>query len=361
VIGAGTASTYRGQAADARKVGLDLGVSYVVEGSLRRVGPILRINARLLDATSGKQLWAEALDLPLAEFATLSRTLMLCIEVALNYRLSDIESERASIDLPRDPTAQDLVLRARAHLFRASPREGMEQARRMLEQALALDEGSANAHAQLAHVVMTLVNGGWTEDVAGGLYTAEQHVARALAIDPQHVRGHYARGMIRQRQQRFDEALAEFDWVIDAVPSHAVAHQRRGIVKARTGRPAEGGADVLQAIRISPRDPYIHFWYVSLGWISMMLGHDEDAVGYLLRARAASHDTAEVIFYLAAAYALTGRTDDARTTLDEFRRIKPGDTIAKRRLGYQRSSNHSLFVATMERLNDALRPLGMPE
>lgn len=363
VVGASTASTYRGQAADARRVGLDLGVGYVVEGSLRRLGPTLRVHVRLLDAATGKQLWADTLDQPFAEFAALSRTLTHSVEVALNYRLSDIESERATIDAPRDPTAQNLVLRARAHLFRASSRDGMEQARRMLEQALALDEGSANAHALLAHVVMTLVNGGWTEDVAGDLDTVEQHAARSLAIDPRYVRGHYVRGMVRQHQQRLDEALAEFDWVIDAAPSFAVAHQRRGLVKARLGRPAEGATDILQAIRISPRDTYIHFWYANLGIVSMMLGRDEDALGHLLRARAhaASHDAPDVLFFLAAAYAVTGRTDDARTTLDEFRRLRPDDTIAKRRLTYQRPSNHALYVATRERLNDALRPLGMPD
>lgn len=364
VIGAGVAAADRGPGVDVRRVGAELGVRYVVEGTLRRLGPVLRVDARLLDAASGAQLWVETLDHPHAAAAELPRTAALRMASGLNYRLYELEGERTGLELPREPTAQDLILHARLLLNRASPRDGMEQARRMVEQALAMDEGAAEAHALLAHVLVTLVtlvNDEWTEDIAGTLEAADRHAARALAIDPRQVRGHYVRGMANQNRRRFDEAAAEYDLVIEAAPNFAVAYRRRGTVKILTGRPAEGAADVLEAIRISPRDAYVDRWYASLGIAALMQGRDEEAVGHLVRARAANSNYPDHLFRLAAAYALTGRRDDARIVLDEFRRARPDDTLAGRRRSVARASNDGLFLATWNRMHDAAASLGMPE
>ena len=360
VVGSGTATAYRGQAVDARRIGLELGVLHVVQGSLRRLGPMLRVNVRLLDATTGAQLWAETLDRPFAEFAMLSRTMTLRLETTLHYRLLDIQSERAGAELPRDPTVPDLILRANAQLTRAAPREGMEQARSWLQQALALDDGSADAHALLAHVAMTFVNSGWADDEAGTLGLAEHHVARALGIDPRHLRGHYVRGMIRQNQRRFDEASAEYDLVIDALPSWAVPHMRRGFVKVLSGRPADGLPDIIEATRISPQNAFIGEWYSIAGLASLMLGRDEDALGHYLRSRATAVH-AKYMVDLASAYALVGRSEEARATLSDHLRAYPNRTMNSMRAFWFGLSENPLYRATRQRQLDALRAIGMPE
>jgi adenylate cyclase len=314
----------------------------------------------LVDATTGTQHWAETTDQPLAELAGLARMMTRRIEIALHYRFLKVDMERSVGALSRDPTARDLILRARAHVSLASPRAGMEEARRLLERALALDEASADAHALQAHVLATFVNSGWTDDGQKTQELADRHVERALAIDPRHLRGHYVRGMIRQNQRRFDEAIAEFDLAIDMAPSWVVAYVRRGAVRILTGRPAEGVPDILEAMRISPRDPWMHFWYDYLGLASLMLGRDEEALGHFVRAHA-DRGRALGSADLAPAYWLIGRTEEARAALADYLLARPNTTMTGLRTYWFRHSDDPLYRATRERQLDALRRLGLPE
>ena len=181
VIGLGTATRYKGRAVDVRQVGRELGVRHVVEGSVRRLGEQLRVNARLSDAESGAQLWAESLDEPLADLAGLTRLVTLRIARALDDRLYAAAAERVRTERPQDPNVVDLVLRARALLSLPRSRESVAQGRRLYERALALDEGSADAQAGLALTLVDAVSFGLSQDRDGDLELAEAHASRALA------------------------------------------------------------------------------------------------------------------------------------------------------------------------------------
>jgi TolB-like protein len=284
VIGRGTAFTYMGLAVDVRQVGRDLGVRYVVQGSARRVGPDLRVNAQVLDTATGAHLWAEDFEEPLAGIADLVRAVASRIAAALNYTLVWFEGDRAWVNRAHDPTAVDLPLRGRALLGTAPTMENLLEARRLFERSIALDGGSADAHAFLGMALANLWTQNWEEDREGLLRRAEEHAARALDLNPRHARGHYARGMVHQGRRRFDQALAEFEIALDLAPNLPFIHARRGWVRNLTDRPAEALADFAQAVQLSPRDPYIGTFFWGMAIASLMLGRGEDAVAHAVRA-----------------------------------------------------------------------------
>ncbi|WP_254453695.1 hypothetical protein [Siccirubricoccus sp. G192] len=361
VIGRGTAFTYKGRAMDARQVGRELGVRYVVEGSARRLGDRLRVNAQLLDAATGAHLWVHGFDEPFAEIAGLTHMVAVQIASALGNRLLDAEIARAGAERPHNPDAVDLVLRGRALLFGVPSPEAYNEARLLFERAIALGATSAGTHALLAHVLMGLWTNGWSEDQEGLLRRAEEHIALALARDPRLARAHYVSGMVNEGRQRFDLALAEFDVALSLAPNFAAIYSRRGRVMTFTDRPAEAMAEFRQAIRISPREPNIGIPYNGLAFASLMLDRVEDAVAYSVRAVASNPDYAGGRFGLARDLALAGRREEARTALGEYLRLRPGTTIAGLRRLSQGQSGYPLYSATWERGAEALRAIGMPE
>ena len=362
VIGRGTAATYRGRTVDARQLGRELGVRYAVEGSVRRMGEQVRVDAQLLDTGSGAQLWAESLEEPRADLAELSRQVMLRIARALDLQLLAAEGRRLAAERPDNPEAADLVLRGRALMTTFRSRESLAEARRLFERAVALDENSAIAHAGLASAIYDPVTFAWSKDPEADTRLAEAHVMRALAIDRDHAWARRVRGMILERRWRFEEALAEFDRVIAFDPSSVAARVRRGYVKLKTDRPAEAIADISEALRISPRDWNLDTFHHFLASAFLMLGRDEEALEHFLKARAANPLLPRHLFNLASGYALTGRDEEARATLEEHRRVSPvpGSARMARRSWYP-DSDYPLYRATRERQIEALRTVGMPE
>jgi TolB-like protein/DNA-binding winged helix-turn-helix (wHTH) protein/Flp pilus assembly protein TadD len=361
VIGRGTAFAYKGLAVDVRRVGRDLGVRYVVQGSARRVGPQLRVNAQVIDAATGAHLWTEGFEEPLADIADLARAIASRIAAALSYALVWIEGDRARADRGHDPTAMDLLLRGRALLGSAPSMENLLEARHLIERSIALDEGSADAHAYLGMVLTNLWTQGWEEDREGLLRRAEEHATRALELNPRHARGHYVRGQVHQGRQRFDQALAEFEVALDLAPNHHLVHQRRGWVRNLTDRPTEAMADFALAVRISPRDPYVGTFFWGMAIASLMLGRDGDAAAHAMRAIAGNPTLPDVRLQLASALALVGRTEEARTALAEYHRLRPGTTVESFRRRAREVSRHPLWLATRDREAEALRAIGMPE
>ena len=362
VIGHGTAARYKGRAPDVRQAGRELGVRYVVEGSVRRLGEQLRVNARLSDAESGAQLWAESLDEPLADLARLTRLVTLRMARALDDRLYAAAAERVRMEMPKDPNVVDLVLRGRALLSSPRSRESVAEGRRLYERSLALDEGSADAHAGLALTLVDALSYGLSQDRDGDLELAEAHASRALALKSDSGTAHFAAGMVLSIRRRFAQAEAEFDLIIADNPSNAAAIAYRGLIKLRTDRPAEALEDLRDAVRISPRDWNLDYFYDRLATGLLMLGRDEEALGYRLRARAANPQQANHLFFLAAALKLVGRTEEARPALEEFRRLRPNDTIAGWRRTGARQSRYPLWLATRERQFAAIGAVGgMPE
>ena len=158
-----------------------------------------------------------------------------------------------------------------------------------------------------------------SQDPEADLQLAESHASHALPLQPSNYDAHFATGMGLSRRARFAQAQAEFDLIVADNPSNVAAFAYRGLIKLRTDRPAEALEDLRDAVRISPRDWNLDLFVDDrLATGLLMLGRDEEVLGYRLRARAANPQQANHLFLLAAALKLVGRTEEARPALEEF-------------------------------------------
>ena len=234
------------------------------------------------------------------------------------------------------------------------------EARRHYEQAVALDDSNADAHAALGGTYIDAAQyrtGDWEADLAAG----ERELARAIAIDPRHVAAHYWRGIALGLRWRFEEALLEFSPVVASNREAGRGLGRRGQIWLWMGRPAEAVADLEEAKRLSPREPNLASWNTRLGVASLMLGREEEALAHFMHAVAVSHGDDGMTLNLGSTYALLGRVEEARATLAELRARRPEVTIGYLRPLYMASSPDPLWRATSERRLEGLRLAGLPE
>ncbi len=317
VIARNTAFTYKGKPVDAKRIGRELGVRYVLEGSVQRSGKQIRINTQLIDAETGAHLWAERFDRDIGDLFALQNEITARLAAALQSQLAIAESRR-----PTDnPDALDYILRGRAVLTRPISRENTEEAVALFEAALALDPNSADAAAWLAVALTVRVSDEFSDRPDADLQRAEQLAGQALATAPNSAPAHYARGQVLRAQSRFAEAIPEYERAIALDRSRAPAYAHVGWCKFLTGSVDEALPYFEQAIRLSPYGPGIAPWYGRMGVIQLLEGRTDEAITSLQKA---SSDNARLPFvhaYLAAAYALNGQTTRARAELAEAQRL----------------------------------------
>jgi TolB-like protein/DNA-binding winged helix-turn-helix (wHTH) protein len=362
VIGRGAARTYKGLTVDVRQVGRELGVRYAVQGTVRRQGDRNAIAVQLLDTGTGRQLWAEQFDLPRVDLAEQARLATGRVQRPVSTSVIATESARSLTERPDDPDAMDLLVRGVA-LFggpftRATIRH---DARRLFERAVALDPGLADAHAYLGATLIQSVEMNWSEDREADLQAGEHHLERALAMVRHHAWARIQRAWAHSLRWRFDEALVEHDLVIALNPSDGWAYARRGVIRLYTGRPVEAVADLNEALRTSSRDASRGYWSGMLGIGFLMLGRDEDALAQFMQAVAMYPENIAWVLYLASAYALVGRVDEARTALREIRTTRPDLTVSYIRPSAMRFSPHPAWRAMRERQLEGLRLAGLPD
>ncbi|SFV10354.1 TolB amino-terminal domain-containing protein [Methylobacterium sp. 174MFSha1.1] len=355
VIAHGTAQSYRGRPVEPRAVGRELGVRYVVQGSLRQSAEQVRFAVQLTDVETGAALWADRYDGARADLAAAQDTLVAQVGRALGIRLLEAETQ-ARAGHPAD--AVDLVMRGQALLNRPFARENHAGARPLFARALALDPGNVHARLGLAEVLVDGVLNGWTSERQADLDAAEQAVTSVLQGDPTHPFAHYLRGETLRARARYAEALAAFDRVLTLNPSFARAHAYRGLIHIFLGRAEETEADIAAAIRLSPKDPLLGAWLARDGLAKLHLGRDEAAIAPLQRAAAVNPLFDFPHLYLACAFARLGRDAEARAALARFLELRPGYTIARYR---SLTSTDPTFLAQREGIYDGLRRAGLPE
>lgn len=311
VIAHGTARSFEGRPVEPRAVGRELGVRYVVQGSLRHSAEQVRFAVQLTDVETGAALWADRFDGTRADLAAAQDALVAQVGRTLGIRLLEAETQGRA-GHPAD--AVDLVMRGQALLNRPFARENHAGARPLFERALALDPGNTHARLGLAEVLVDGVLNGWTGERETDLHRAEQAVAAVLQGDPTHPFGHYLRGETLRARARYEEALAAFDRVLALNPSFARAHAYRGLIHIFLGRAEETEADIAAAFRLSPKDPLVGAWLARDGLAKLHLGRDEAAIPALLRAAAVNPLFDFPHLYLACAYARLGREAEARAS-----------------------------------------------
>jgi TolB-like protein len=257
VISRNTAFTYRNKQVDTKQIGRELGVRYLLEGSVRQSGSKIRVNAQLIDAETDAHLWAEQFDGVISDLLALQTEITSRIAIALNVELTSREAVR-----PADnPDALDYILRARAAYWKPNSREKFAETTRLYEQALALDPHSVEAQSQLANMLAVRGGNRWSDSPAADFRRAEELVGQALAAAPRDWLAHYAKGALHRWQGRCDEAIPEHEMAAALNPNWLNSLDQLAWCKLFTGAIAEVIPLEEQIIRLSPRDPYIYNFY----------------------------------------------------------------------------------------------------
>jgi adenylate cyclase len=362
VVSRDTAFAYKGKAADARRIGRDLDVRYVVEGSVLPDGDLVRVNSQLVDARTGGHLWAERFDLKRSDVLAVQDDIVGRLSRAIGLKM--IESEARRSERAKSPEAHDLVLRAKALVNRPTSKATMEQARQLFVQALEIDEDNAEAQAGIATThIFEVLNGYHATGNTERLDLADVLLTRALATDPHTLLALKAKAALLRAQGHFDEAIMVAEAVIAENPGEPWAYKEIGLSNLYLGRAEQSLGWFAKADRLGPRDPGRWSWLDSRGHALILLGRDREAIRYLRMALDANPNAVSPHAFLAAALALTGRMDEAREELGLYARLRAGETIASFRretpvpLRLTGPSYQQLF----ERVKDGLRGAGMPE
>jgi TolB-like protein/class 3 adenylate cyclase len=323
VISRNTAFTYRNKPVDTRQIGRELGIRYVLEGSVQRSGSQLRVTAQLIATETDAHLWAERFDRDIRDLFALQNEITGRIAVALNFELIGAEAARPS----ENPGALDYILRGRAAFYLPLARNSAEQIS-LFERALALEPQSVEAQSYLAGVLAGRVLDGSSDSAAADIARGEALVSQALAASPRYPMAHLAKGQILRAQSRCAEAIPEFETAIASNRNWVLPIASLGWCKFLTGSIEEVIPLHEQCIRLSPRDPLIFFWYFRIGLVHLLQSHTDEAIPWFGKARLANPLSPGPHAWLAAAYALKGDTQRAAAELAEARRLAPDDRFA---------------------------------
>jgi TolB-like protein/Flp pilus assembly protein TadD len=359
VISRNTAFTYRNKPVDTRQIGRELGVRYVLEGSVRRSGNQIRVNAQLIDADTDRHLWAERFDRDAGDLFALQDEVTSRIAIALNLELVTAEVGRT----PEHRDALDHTLRGRAVRNKPSTRDNYAEAISLFERALVLDPRSVEAQSRLASTLAGRVLDDMTPSRTADIECAEELVGRVLAQFPNDPQAHFAKGQVLRTQNRFDEAIAEYEAALGLNRNFVDAYAHIGRCKLLTGSAEEAILFHEQAIRLSPRDPNIFLWCHRIGEAHLVQSRLGEAILWLERGRSANPAFAAHHGWLAAAYGLKGDTEKAAFELTEAKRLSGDDRYSS----IARLETSGYFgIASIRKLFETtffagLRKAGMPE
>jgi adenylate cyclase len=360
VISRNTAFTYRNKPIDTKQIGYELGVRYVLEGSVRRSGNQLRINTQLIDAATDAHLWAERFDRDTGDLFALQNEITSCLANTLGVELIVAEAARRT----EHPDALDYILRGRALGLRPYSSENQKERIGLFEHALAQDPESVEAQSRLALLLVERVVSLVSDSAAVDLERAEGLIARALAAKPRSAYAHFVKGRVLQARKRWEEAILEYEMALAFDRNLVGALHELGWCKLSTGFIEEAIPLAEQAIRLSPRDPGIGWRYLLIGTVHQLQSRTDEAIIWLEKGRSAMPAAPFHHIHLASAYALRGEPERAAAELAEARRLageRPFSSIAR-----LKATSHVWEVPQVQTLAEAtyfagLRKAGMPE
>jgi TolB-like protein/tetratricopeptide (TPR) repeat protein len=329
VVARATAFTYKGKAIDARQIGRDLDVRYALEGSVLFEGQQIRINARLVDCQVGNEIWGERFDTSRVELLKVQDEIVGRLSRSIGLQVVSFAAQRSERENPKNPEAIDLVLRAQATLNRPSSAENMIEARTLFERALKLQPENVDALAGVATTyIFEMLNSYYSSDNELRLERAEPLLKRALAVDDRNIIALKAHAALLRAQGKFEDAIVAAQLIIDQNPGEPWAYKEIALSTMYLGRIEDSLVWFQKAELIGPRDPGRWTWLGGKGQALLLLGRDAEAI--LSLHAAIESNPADVSDYavLAAAYALSGRNDEAYAALAEYRRAHPDTTVA---------------------------------
>lgn len=359
VIARGTSFTFKGKAADPKKVAKDLNVRYVLEGSVRRSGDQVRVNAQLIDGATGAHVWSDRFDRELKNLFSLQNDVTGRIASTLKWELLEAESRRLRKGPPGNMEAHDYALRGWAQLStNRTSKENALEGKRLLERALELDPNSGLAWIGMARIYMNAATSRWgiTKTRAEALKLMLHAGQRAVALNPKNSDAYFYLSYAYRFNHQTEKAITACETAIDLNPNDDHAYTCLGIALVTAGRFAEALPKLQKSFRLNPRTPQISARYFILGQAYLGVGAYDKAVAALKKGVAANPKFPPQHWVLASALGWLGRKEEAQNVLADFNRIDKGrrDTIAKmrKRYSYFRKFDHVL---------EGLRRVGMPE
>ncbi len=351
VIARNSTFTYKGQTVDVVKVGRELGVRYVLEGSVRKSGHRVRVTAQLIQADTGHHIMAERYDRDLTDLFELQDEIVSTIAGAIQPELLKFERDRIADRPQNNEDAYEYYQHGMFHHYRQNKQDNSE-AQAYFRRALVIDEQYPQAMAALSIALCAAGYLSWTDNAQRNYEESLELAQRAVALDPRYPNAHFALALISMWLGRNDRAGAEFKEAIKLNPSFAAAHAVLGAVLNFQGQPEEGVASVEKGIRLSPSDPRLYIWLSGLAAAHYQLQHYSEAVEIARRSWTLNRNYITGLTYVVAGLAQLGRLDDALAALADLRELDP--KLAALRTTVQLYQNQ----AGVDHLLDGLRKAG---
>ena len=324
VIARNSSFVYKGKTVDMKRVGRELGVRYVLEGSIRRSGQRVRITAQLIDASTGNHIWADRYDGDLSDVFALQDKITNSVVAAIEPRLLEAESIRSHNRTPDDMRAWDLLMQATSLFWRLNKTDG-ETAISILRRAVKLYPEYAPAHSMLAFAMLLL---GYLGYIEPQVKDATALASRAAELDRDDPWAYVALGFVSFIERRTDKSIAHFQRALNLNPNFAAAHGYLGWTLSFDGQSDKSIAHSQTAIRMSPHDPQQVIFYGGMAAAHYLAGRYDEAINSalsVLRYRPTFNGARRLLI---SALAQAGRLEEARTELDRLKSFQPDISIA---------------------------------
>jgi TolB-like protein len=326
VIARNSSFTYKNKAVHLQQVADELGVGYVVEGSVRKAGDRVRITVQLNDAASGRHLWAERYDRDLADVFAVQDEITEAIVATIEPHIYAAENFRAQRKSPDNMDAWDLLMRALSHYWRITRQDNIV-AQALLEKAIAIDPNYGQALAVLAVSHIFGAHMGW-EDSQNAVPAAERAAFAALRADSEDPWAHLAVATVYLYQGRLDDSIAQFESALRLNPNFSVAQGYYGLILSYAGRWRDGLDAARRALRLSPRDPLSAIYHGIAGYAEFVGGNYDEAIRLAREGIRQRLDFVGAHRVLTAAAAMAGEIELARAALQELKRAQPNISLA---------------------------------
>ncbi|HWZ67772.1 MAG TPA: adenylate/guanylate cyclase domain-containing protein [Stellaceae bacterium] len=362
VIARNTAFTYKGKSVDAKQVGRELGVRYVIEGSVRQTNDQVQVNVQLIDAESGAHLWADRFETDHANLAKAQNEITGRLARTLNLELTEAVSRRVERDGLVNPDAHDFLMRGWASYYRPVSPTIRQEALRAFERALEVDPQSVEARIGIGTVLVDDMVLRFSSSRKQDAARADHVLGEALERETNHSMAYFAMGVLRRVQNRLADSQIELETAIALDRNNARAFQQLGLTLMWLGQPEAAIPQIERAIRLNPHDPNIASYYWALGSSNLIAGRVDDALNLLNKARAANSRLFFIHLWLAAPLALRGDLAEARTALAESMKLKPDvNSLLQWRAESPWYTNIQFMALAEKTLYAGLRQAGFPD
>jgi TolB-like protein len=359
VISRGTAFTYKGKPVDAKAIGKELGVRYLLEGSVRRVGETITVNAQLISTETGAHVWAERFDGERSELGELQVEFVSRLANSLGVELVKAEALRAARERPSNPDAEDLAMRGEAASYLPVSKASQDDASALFERALSLDPKNVRALIGLVNSLLFRVNSLSSQDPAGDIARAEKTVDAALAVQPDNSQAHEAKGFLLATKRQWGPSITEYETAISKNPNNAAAHAAATANKMFLGHAEDGFTGVETALRLSPHDPLLPWWQHYMCHLHAHLAQWKEAIPWCGKSAAGVPQSFYPLVDLAAANAWAGHDKEAKDAAAQLEKVYPGFTV-QTWAGIHWTDDPT-FNAQYQRIVEGLRKAGLPE